>query len=274
MITPSDEVNGVFILVENDSQLKELADIGLAGLAWYVDLPEYEDVLPICTTGTHPMIPDGMKIYSRDHQSIFSHGMALMECWPYVRRGKIQENTLFFLCGIKYCTSLWLYFQLVNSSIMASAKVRLRKTPEQAINLVLLKSVMAQKGIDLSGHIVAAVRLDDFHVDVYIMSIILNLLNIYDGTGLYLWGDDQGHGGLPIGRWHTIDDYLNGLEFGLSSTSLSPRFTANAMRIRRMLGRYSERKTKIWNVTTTYINEVGVYFSFYKLCMIISELMA
>jgi len=114
-----------------------------------------------------------------------------------------------------------LYYRMLNASIMTSGRQRRRVTQEDMIEKLRLR---IEKGTDVSGHIILASRLPILHIALYLEMLTSNLAGVYSGVGIYdSWGS------LPYGKWHSRQDYIVGIEFGVSQLTRSEGPNARAI---------------------------------------------
>jgi hypothetical protein len=129
-----------------------------------------------------------------------------------MRREDIPGNSLVFRCGERVNEGIPIYFAMVNKSLMGTGKLQRR----MSINDIVTKAKLRIKeGIDRSGHVALAANLPPLHQCVFMASVIVNMANFYDARGIYKWE------GLPHGKWHTVDDYLSAVDFGLDESRKS-----------------------------------------------------
>jgi len=155
---------------------------------------------------------------------------SLVECLP--------GDTIFFPAGLlpsdrdtlrrSKDLNYFLYASMVNAAIMTIGKKPDIVTPSDVVEKATLR---VKDGIDRSGHLLLATRLPVLQLMFYLDTVLANLHNEYDGIGLYQWE------GLPIGKWHSREDYLETIDFGLSTTELKyARITSNLLLMRQLFG--------------------------------------
>jgi hypothetical protein len=111
-----------------------------------------------------------------------------------------KDGDVVFIPG-NHCSigaGLNIYFDAIHTAIV-NVSVKTRK---RSVDMMLSKLKLATEGIDVSGHLLAARELPVTHFCLYILSIIMNLVGLYQSGGLYEWGEGQ-----PHLVWHTLEDY-------------------------------------------------------------------
>jgi len=129
----------------------------------------------------------------------------------------INPDDIIFRCGELFDEGLFIYLAMINRALMGTGKIPSRMTYDQAIQKVRLR---VQEGIDRSGHVSLAANLPPLQQNVFLASVALNECGAYDARGIYNWS------GLPVGKWHTLDDYQSAVEFGMKERTAAPRVAA------------------------------------------------
>jgi hypothetical protein len=132
-------------------------------------------------------------------------------------KADITDRDIVFRCGELLDEGMFLYLQMVNRALMGTGKLPSRMTFQEVQQKVISRVV---DGIDRSGHVDLAASLPPLQRNVFLASIMLNEIRAYDARGIYHWSR------LPVGRWHTLDDYQNAVEFGLNQWNAPRRGAA------------------------------------------------
>jgi len=95
-------------------------------------------------------------------------------------------------------TGLMIYRDVVHAAIVNVSQ----KTRKRPVGELVSKLMLAVKDIDVSGHLIAARELPVTHFCLYTLSVLMNLVGLYQSGGLYEWGD-----GHTSNVWHNLEDY-------------------------------------------------------------------
>jgi len=184
--------------------------------------------------------------------------------------GQSDEDSLCFVCGDKSPIYFWLYLQMLNASIVTMAKNKPFVDSIDAIDIAIDKFKLSGTGVDVSGHLIQAARLPLYQVEFYLYSVMFNLLGVFDGSGIYKWSDRQGHGGLPVGRWHNVDDYIVAISTGSKIYECGAVATASLDFMRSRLESFSVSFELIAREVDNFLMSANV-FNYYSIIEIINS---
>jgi len=147
-------------------------------------------------------------VYAGDRALVFESLEEKTGKEVYLKTKKsIKASDVIFRCGERVNEGLPFYFNMVNRALMGTGKLQQRMSIRDIVTKVRLR---VNDGIDRSGHVLLAANLPILQQHVFMASVVANMALIFDARGIYQWE------GLPLGRWHTVDDYRSAVDFGLS----------------------------------------------------------
>jgi hypothetical protein len=119
---------------------------------------------------------------------------------------KISSNDVVFRAGERVNEGYFIYFWMVNAGLMGTGKIPKRMSVADIIQKARRRVF---EGVDTSGHLLLGASLPRLYQFNLLASILINMYYDFDGVGIYYWE------GLPVGRWHTKDDYFSAVNYGL-----------------------------------------------------------